>query len=161
MDTQLHTECITCGQSIPLGDTFCGEDECLNRYAADNEHPDYSYAQFQTWQQQGGRPVELEYHDWAVAHRELAALENDELIDRHDQDEIDALREQLFFEPRLEAAAPKRYTEANEHPAFSHFNWRQAVAERSTELGYHDWASAEELNPRNSSDAVAARGWLV
>lgn len=102
MATQLYTECITCGHSIPLGDTYCGEkqgqEECLNRYAQDNEHADYSYAQFQTWQQAGGLPVDLDYHDWAVAHRELDELQEGAFIDHHDQADIDALRAQLLFE---------------------------------------------------------------
>lgn len=94
MDFSLKTECITCGHSIPLATTYCGDDECLNRYAADSEHPDYSHADYQAWQATAP-VVELEYHDRAKAHEELAELESREFIDRHDLANIEALRTQL------------------------------------------------------------------
>jgi hypothetical protein len=89
------TECVTCGHSIPLADTYCGGDECLNRYAADNEHSEYSYQQYQAWlSERTATSPALDYHDWAKAHVELAELLAGD-IDHHDQDDIDALREYL------------------------------------------------------------------
>lgn len=106
MDFELKTECVTCGHSIPLGDTYCGIDDCLNRYAADNEHPDYSYADYQAWQAaDNGREAhaEVDYHEWAVAHRDLARMESNELPDQHDAEEIYLLRQARF--PSSKAAA--------------------------------------------------------
>lgn len=95
MAFSLKTECITCGHSIPLAETYCGGDECLNCYTAENEHADYSYAQYKAWDA-GHRSAEpMSYHDWARAHMELADLECNEFIDHHDQDDINALRRQL------------------------------------------------------------------
>lgn len=96
MALSLKTECVICGHSIPLTDTYCGGDECLNRYAADNEHPDYSHQQYQEWKASASGPGNaLNYHDWAKALEELTDLESVEFIDHHDQDDIDALRQLL------------------------------------------------------------------
>lgn len=95
MAFQLKTECITCGHSIPLAETYCGGDECLNRYTAENEHADHSYEQYQEWNAARRNAEPLSYHDWARAHVELTELESNEFIDHHDQDDIDALRRHL------------------------------------------------------------------
>lgn len=96
MAFQLMTECIICGHSIPLDETYCGGDDCLNRYTAENEHADHSYQEYERWNsERSSSAPALTYHDWAKAHVELAELEGNDYIDHHDQDDIDALREQL------------------------------------------------------------------
>lgn len=62
-----ETACITCGRSIPLGDTHCGGG-CLNRYTSESEHPRYSH--FDWRQAVAGQGTERGYHDWAVAEEE-------------------------------------------------------------------------------------------
>ncbi len=64
----LKTACITCGHSIPLGDTYCSSGGCFNRYTRKNEHPRYSHFD---WQRAvAGQSTERGYHDWAVAEEE-------------------------------------------------------------------------------------------
>lgn len=104
MAFQLKTECVTCGHSIPLGGSYCGGNECLNRYASDNEHPDYSYADYQAWQAVATEAhAGADYHEWAVAHRNLAELESAELPDPHDAQDLYSLRHALY--PSSKAAA--------------------------------------------------------
>lgn len=159
METELYTECITCGHSIPLGDTYCGDDECLNRYTEDNELEGHPYADYSAWLAVApDAHAEVDYHEWAVGHRDLERLESEPAPLPDDAEQIAMLRAALSLTPPRHAAAdaspePTHYTEANEHPTYSHFDWRQAVAERSTELGYHDWAvgQAEAEGPEEQA----------
>jgi hypothetical protein len=100
LSADLKTECITCGHSIPLGETYCGVDECLNRYAEDNELEGHSYVDYKAWQAAAPEAhAEVDYHEWAVALRDLARLESDGIIDPHDAEEIALLRQALYLTP--------------------------------------------------------------
>ena len=158
----LKHECETCGHSIPLDLTYCGVDICLNRYAEDNELEGHPYADYQAWQAVSPEAhAEVDYHEWAVAHRDLDRLQSEETPFPGDEEEIAVLRAALFPKPAastdLTAESEVRYTEANEHPAYSHaqfLSWQQAGGQ-PVSLTYHEWAEAHrELDELQEGEAI-------
>ena len=166
MAFQLKHACETCGHSIPLDLTYCGGEECLNRYAEDNELDGHPYADFKAWQQVATKAqADVDYHEWAVAHRDLDHLQGDKVGgfgQPHDAEQIAELREALHLGPdpavtaAVETEGPVRYARQSEHPDYSHAQfeaWQQAGG-RPLSLDYHDWAGAHcELDELQNNEA--------
>lgn len=162
----LTHECETCGHSIPLDLTYCGVENCLNRYADDNELEGHPYADYQAWQQAAPEAhAEVDYHEWAVAHRDLDRLQSEETPFPGDDEEIAILRAALFPKqaastvnvPGSDPEGTVRYTEANEHPAYSHAQFRtwQQAGGQPVSLTYHEWAEAHcELDALQEGEAI-------
>lgn len=170
MAFQLKHECETCGHSIPLDLTYCGGEECLNRYAEDNELEGHPFADFEAWQRAATEAqAGADYHEWAVAHRDLDHLQSDKVGgvgEPHDAEQIAELREALHLGPAVTAAVetaaetenPIRYARDREHRDYAHadfLDWKATVPRGGPRLDYDHWVRAhQELTELQGNETI-------